>query len=641
MGNFSRDPKARLTDSIAKHYVGVRMQQAVPVVDADWNELEDLRRREQETFGFWFIGNGVPSGNDGYRIISATQPNDFGIVQGVCLVNGKLVENSVTVRYTTQPNFGNPQLEVPIPVLTNPGASKQFIAYLDVWEREVDSEEDPVLVDARIGIETTLRLKREWAVRVARMPEDLAIIQNPPPGHIFYPLARLNRQNNNQITTDMIEDLRDTQVSVLRRVEVRNNNGAVVVDNDRFQTMLTTTRNNVHNFIKYLLSQFLPLTTHMQAAELLGMQAGEHIASTAEIGLSLLGSGNLANRGALNILSQLYYAENNFMVVWRDFVLQLGGSPKTYASFSTLITRLSDRLNLPLVGPAPGLRAAVQAANLEAATNMQEEIARLFGASSTAVPRGSILIFLAQSPLGNLTSGTARFVFKARSFTTLADTYTVRVLPDAGWPRRLVDGAGVPIPGNKISIGASNSPEVSILIDVDVQAASTGLQLRVTSDANPEEINQLSTLFTLTQGQPAPPGEDKVQLRPDFSAPVTGTGVFDEHTGTLSIVPLTQGKLRFRVFNNTGADNVAFNLTIAKQNELGTWEPPAKAIKFDLGTPPVMTPPINNGQSLPFIVTIQPGDDAVSLTLLIMATATINSIDTRGQLTLSLVTRPS
>src|SRR2546422_4275861 len=376
MGNFSRNPRERLDDSVAKHYVGVRMQQAVPLLDADWNELEDLRRRDQETFGAWFIGNGVPGGSDGFHITSVAQPNDFGIIQGVCLVNGKLVENALTVRYTTQPNFGNLKLDVPLPALTNPGTTKQFIAYLDVWEREVDSEEDPILVDSRIGMETAVRLKREWAVRAARVPEDLPVLQTPPAGHIFYQLARLNRQNDNQITAAMIEDIRDTQVSVLRKIEVRDNNGQISVDNARFRTMLQATRNSIHSFIKYILTQFNQLTNHMQAAEFLGIQSAEHIASTAETGLALLASSNLANRGGLGILSQLYYAENNFMVVWRDFVLQLGTTPKTYASYTNFISRLNTRLNDPTVGILTGLQASLTAGNLEAATAMQEEIAR-------------------------------------------------------------------------------------------------------------------------------------------------------------------------------------------------------------------------------------------------------------------------
>lgn len=63
MGNFSRN-----TFDALKHYVGVRLQQGVPLVDADWNELEDIRRFELQAFLKWFVGDGVPAGNDGFRI---------------------------------------------------------------------------------------------------------------------------------------------------------------------------------------------------------------------------------------------------------------------------------------------------------------------------------------------------------------------------------------------------------------------------------------------------------------------------------------------------------------------------------------------------------------------------------------------
>src|SRR6185503_7904542 len=97
--------------------------------------------------------------------------------------------------------------------------------------------------------------------------------------------------------------------------EVRDNNGVIVVDNARFRTMLLNTRNNVNNFLKYLLTQFNQINASIRAAELLGMQAGQDIASTAQIGLSLLNSANLANRGAMGILGQLYYVENRFMTI--------------------------------------------------------------------------------------------------------------------------------------------------------------------------------------------------------------------------------------------------------------------------------------------------------------------------------------
>ena len=70
MGDYSRDPVTRLADSAQKHYVGVRLQQGVPLLDADWNELEDLRKHEMYEFVRRFIGDGVPDGNDGFRIQS-------------------------------------------------------------------------------------------------------------------------------------------------------------------------------------------------------------------------------------------------------------------------------------------------------------------------------------------------------------------------------------------------------------------------------------------------------------------------------------------------------------------------------------------------------------------------------------------
>ena len=41
MGNYSRNTFNKL-----KHYVGVRLQQGVPLVDADWNEKEDIQKHQ-------------------------------------------------------------------------------------------------------------------------------------------------------------------------------------------------------------------------------------------------------------------------------------------------------------------------------------------------------------------------------------------------------------------------------------------------------------------------------------------------------------------------------------------------------------------------------------------------------------------
>ena len=83
MGDFSKNPKIRLEDAVNKDYVGVRMQQGVPILDSDWNLMEDLRRHETEQVGAWFIGDGVPTGSDGFRIFSTNEQDNFGIGKGI------------------------------------------------------------------------------------------------------------------------------------------------------------------------------------------------------------------------------------------------------------------------------------------------------------------------------------------------------------------------------------------------------------------------------------------------------------------------------------------------------------------------------------------------------------------------------
>src|SRR5688572_32262185 len=89
-----------------KRYVGVRLQQGVPLVDADWNELEDVRKFELRAFLKWFVGDGVPEGNDGFGITGTGLVNDFIIRSGVTgtaegLSNvGRLLVNGLDVLIT-------------------------------------------------------------------------------------------------------------------------------------------------------------------------------------------------------------------------------------------------------------------------------------------------------------------------------------------------------------------------------------------------------------------------------------------------------------------------------------------------------------------------------------------------------------
>lgn len=233
MGNFSRDTFDKL-----KHYVSVRLQQGVPLVDADWNEKDDIRRYELQAFLKWFVGDGVPAGNNGFYISEVTGESDnFRIVggdrtpkgAGRCLVDGWDVINESDLNYKDQLLYENTDLAnawdvTGLPALKVPAGTRTDIVYLDTWEREVDSSEDPLIVNSAIDIETSVRLKREWVVRVEEgvtLPQPLrpdllpALLPKSPPGHAFYPLALLKRDGS----MVSIEDLRRTGINLGALVE--------------------------------------------------------------------------------------------------------------------------------------------------------------------------------------------------------------------------------------------------------------------------------------------------------------------------------------------------------------------------------------------------------------------------------------
>ncbi len=244
MGNFSRNTFDKL-----KHYVGVRLQQGVPIVDADWNEQEDIRKYELQTFLKWFVGDGVPKGNDGFRIeaivpVTENSNNDFTIKggdgtpegAGRCLVEGWDAVIEQDLKYTEQPLYNNANLAekwqvLRLPALTKPREEvRTDTVYLDLWEREVDGQEDGNLVNEKIGVETCVRVKLEWVVRVA---EGTTALPRPPSNHVFYRLATFTRSGATAaILSDHITDLRRTGLAILPKgITIKDGNVGIGTPN--------------------------------------------------------------------------------------------------------------------------------------------------------------------------------------------------------------------------------------------------------------------------------------------------------------------------------------------------------------------------------------------------------------------------
>jgi hypothetical protein len=565
MGNFSRDPDDFAALSAGLDYVGVRLQQAVPLIDADLNLVDDLRRHELEEFGRLFIGNGVPTGDDGYLIGLNGGDGDFSISAGICLVDGKWARSGKPVTYMTQPNRERQKL----PLLTPPADGEPLtrLVVLDVWDREVDSNEDASLVDPRIGVEASVRVKREWAVIVCEDP-----LKGPgEPGHRYLPIARSHWEVGNPKIVK-IEDLRDTSLSVLRKVYQRAGN--TIVDNAVLEGTLKNTRDALQTFAQYVCTGFnLPSST-LAAVEVLGLQSAQHVAATVEAGLAQLATKTMSNEGALAYLRQVYDAEANFLKTWQTYILAPGPALQKYASYGPSATLLDALLN----GPGPNgiipLKQALDERNLIAANRALAAVASWISRAGLKVARGSVVLSYFGLLNAVLTAGqTFKLGFEVQSFTSQGDTFTVHV-GESTWAMTVTDENGTPYPNNKITVNAAPAT-TTFYIAVKVGAGTTTLNVGISADSNPEEVRTAASPITLTQGQPVPKGELRVKLQPKEGL---NLGPFDAGAVATMVDPGSEAQAAMRVFNATG-ETCAFrvNVSIASSTPVGSWtlQPPA------------------------------------------------------------------
>lgn len=223
-------------------FVSVRLQQGVPIVDADWNEMDDVRRFEMRAHSHWYVGSGVPYGSDAFRIAAAAIPAANNVVIGAGVPPPPLGENRITIGlrhvgrclvegvettidadvqfrsqalHTSQAGSANLATRWGTPVVAEMAVlNGNVCVYLDVWDRLVRPDELPTLVFPDIGTESCARVKREWAVR-SRVGTAAPIKGDPDffAGHAYYALARIARVAADPIVyPGQITDLRERQL---------------------------------------------------------------------------------------------------------------------------------------------------------------------------------------------------------------------------------------------------------------------------------------------------------------------------------------------------------------------------------------------------------------------------------------------
>jgi hypothetical protein len=191
-GNFSLDK--RDTFDPKNKYIGVRLQQGVPLLDRDWNELEDIRRYQDMSFRKHFLGDGSP--DDGGRITVSSDGADLFIKKGRYLVDGLEVEIADDNGSTGAIPLRILGVTLNWP-LTNPPESRTDQVYLEVTIAEIGSKEtnpsDSNLGNIDdVGRETCIRHKLMWTVKVEEGKE------MPPSDQFFHRslLATITRKGS-------------------------------------------------------------------------------------------------------------------------------------------------------------------------------------------------------------------------------------------------------------------------------------------------------------------------------------------------------------------------------------------------------------------------------------------------------------
>jgi hypothetical protein len=179
----------RVSFDPTKGYAGVLKQQGRVALDADWNELVELidRRWRSETIDI--IGRcAVPrSTKDAFLVdVSGAVPT-IGV--GRAYVDGLQAEcRGAAGALEFDASLGEERGSAPMPLTEQPfahavaaGERDPFspplrspaLAYLEVWERDVDVIGDPELREVALGgPDTTTRIQTAWQVRFANWEED-------------------------------------------------------------------------------------------------------------------------------------------------------------------------------------------------------------------------------------------------------------------------------------------------------------------------------------------------------------------------------------------------------------------------------------------------------------------------------------
>jgi hypothetical protein len=507
MGDFSRDT-FKLTNVLhqllsgqvvanPRHYVGVRLQQGVPLLDADWNELEDLRRLELQALIKMFVGTGVPAGDDGFRISSSGDANNFSIHAGVILAGGMLVINGALTTYLAQPE------QPGLPALTTPGGivDRNDVVYLDVWHDEIAGaggpNADSRLVNALVGVETAVRIRRRWQVRVQENATDLSAVV-PAPGHSLLPLALLRRRPATPVISDsMVVERRITGLTVSNNLKVPLDvtRGTEHVDSKRFAQMLQTLRIALFQRLR---SNQLPHASASAQQESYLVIALQDLMNAARAGEAVAVSRNVSELDGLAMLSDLHQSQQDFL----SNLAALGNVGNAAQPFIDDYKRFLA--GQPGTGIA-GLKPALDAADLIGAVLAQEALNVFLANPVNVLPEGSVIVsYRLVTPFQAVNAGTPfTFAFDVTAQITspnATEPFSVDVTLPADFGSATPAHSELTFPAT----GLPTTQSVAIVVNPSGVAATGSLQITATATRS-AALHSSQQPIVLTRGANPPP----------------------------------------------------------------------------------------------------------------------------------------
>lgn len=196
MGDISRD-----TFDPSKNYNMVVAQQNHALLDAEFNELQDIIKWRNKNIANSIFGTGAIG--EGFGVKATGVNNTVAIKAGIFINKGDYVHliEDYTLSGLTTPAIGGTRID---------------IVYADYYDEEIDSSADTDLKDPVLNVETCIRNKTtiEIKIKEGTVVDTVPSLPAVLTGHSVFIIAYLYRADADaSVTSAMITDQRSSQAA--------------------------------------------------------------------------------------------------------------------------------------------------------------------------------------------------------------------------------------------------------------------------------------------------------------------------------------------------------------------------------------------------------------------------------------------